>query len=150
MNTSLSPQEDPEERSFALGVLLLFLFLLCSSCHPAQHLTIADHTTHDTCYITNYQFDSICVYRESSQEYNRDTLIIKEVNTEYRYRLLHDTIRIVQIDSIPVVHEIEVAKAASTRRNLIDALSLCFYGFVLLVFLILLVFLLKAFHSSSA
>lgn len=39
-----------------------------------------------------------------------DTLLIETTRTEYRYRLLHDTLRITATDTIPVVHEVEVVR----------------------------------------
>jgi len=39
-----------------------------------------------------------------------DTIFITDKSIEYKYRLLRDTVRIVQIDSIPVIREVEVVK----------------------------------------
>lgn len=39
-----------------------------------------------------------------------DTLLVETTRTEYRYRLLHDTLRITATDTVPVVHEVEVVR----------------------------------------
>ena len=39
-----------------------------------------------------------------------DTVFIKDVSVEYRYRLLRDTVYKTHIDSIPVIREVEVVR----------------------------------------
>ena len=63
----------------------------------------------------NHQSSSSCSLPLSSYDRNAslcnrppDTLVIHETLTEYRYRLLHDTIRIHQVDTVPVIQEVEV------------------------------------------
>ena len=49
----------------------------------------------------NLQFDSVYVFKDKITDRSRDTLYIREVQTEYKYRILRDTILKVQHDSIP-------------------------------------------------
>ena len=89
--------------------------LLLCSCSTSRHvqMQVAEHIQKDTVYLSNVQYDSIHVSQDRSSEYHlnplnplkpseTDTLIIKEVSTLYRYKLLRDTVRIVQRDSISV------------------------------------------------
>ena len=52
-----------------------------------------------------------------------DTLVIHETLTEYRYRLLHDTIRIHQVDTVPVIHEVEVIQEVARPLTRFDRLT---------------------------
>ena len=52
-----------------------------------------------------------------------DTLVIHETLTEYRYRLLHDTIRIHQVDTVPVIQEVEVIQEIARPFTRFDRLT---------------------------
>ena len=52
-----------------------------------------------------------------------DTLVIHETLTEYRYRLLHDTIRIHQVDTVPVIQEVEVIQEVARPLTRFDRLT---------------------------
>ena len=41
---------------------------------------------------------------------SHDTLHVQERSVEHRYRLLRDTLRIHQVDSVPVIQEVEVVR----------------------------------------
>ena len=78
----------------------------------------------------NHQPSSSCNLPLSS--YNRnaglcnrppDTLVIHETLTEYRYRLLHDTIRIHQVDTVPVIQEVEVIQEVARPLTRFDRLT---------------------------
>lgn len=93
---------------FSLSVLIL------TSCTTATNTIPLETLRHDTLYINKETYDSTCIYVEHWQEYhpsiinpesltaNRiDTIFIKDLSVEYRYRLHNDTIVKSRIDSIP-------------------------------------------------
>ena len=78
----------------------------------------------------NHQPSGACSLPLSS--YNRnaglcnrppDTLVIHETLTEYRYRLLHDTIRIHQVDTVPVIQGVEVIQEVARPLTRFDRLT---------------------------
>ena len=78
----------------------------------------------------NHQLSGSCSLPLSSYDRNAglcnlppDTLIIHETLTEYRYRLLHDTIRIHQVDTVPVIHEVEVIQEVARPLTRFDRLT---------------------------
>ena len=77
----------------------------------------------DSSYAATLHYDRIYVYENHTSDYRRgvrpgkesscdipDTVVVKDVSIEYRYRYLRDTVSVVRIDSIPVVREVEVVK----------------------------------------
>ena len=61
-------------------------------------------------YLHQVQYDSIYVSQERYVDRSRDTLYVQERSVEYRYRRLTDTLRIHQVDSVPVIREVEVVR----------------------------------------
>lgn len=101
--------------------------LSATSCHSTQYVPqIVEHTVHDTLYMNSQQYDSIYIREAHSQELRpalpqpettssmcnklADTLIMRDVSVEYRYRLLRDTVYKARSDTIPVIRTIEVVK----------------------------------------
>jgi hypothetical protein len=90
-------------------------------------------------YHQHIQYDSIYIYHDRYQEYRRashpehttrhpehtirhpelvsgsppDTVIITKVSTEYRYKFLRDTIRIIRRDSIP--YEVTITEVKEVK-----------------------------------
>lgn len=95
-------------------ILFLIPILLCS-CSTSRHvqMQVAEHVHKDTVYQSNIQYDSIYVLQDKYTDRSRDTLFIKETNTEYRYKLLKDTVRIVQRDSIP--YEVRIVEIKEVK-----------------------------------
>lgn len=79
----------------------------------------------DTLYLSNTQYDSIYIYQERLQ---KDTIFhspskgetegvfIKDVSIEYRYKLLRDTVKVIQRDSIP--YEVTIIQTKEITRPL--------------------------------
>ena len=83
-------------------VLLLLTLLTVYSCSTSRHVTqLVERTSVDTVYLSNVQYDSIYVFQDRQLDRTRDTVYLRDVSVEYRYRLLRDTIYKVQHDSIP-------------------------------------------------
>ena len=97
-----------------LIAFILFLFLLLlSSCKTASNTTaiVPVHSaTHDTIFLRKLKYDSIYIDRWQRIERKADTVFYDRVKTEFRYRLLRDTVYKTQTDTIPVVKQVPVVK----------------------------------------
>ena len=72
------------------------------SCSTHRHAVTVEREMHtDTVYVTRQQYDSIFIWKDRWTDRTHDTVYMKELSTEYRYRLLRDTLRIVERDSVP-------------------------------------------------
>ena len=121
---------------FILIGILSFTLLVCCSCGSTKVVTqTVEHVRKDTIYLSNIQYDSIYVYQDHISEHHlgtlppvnskgeflntpmrTDTLYIKDKSIEYRYKLLRDTIRVVQRDSIP--YEVTITEVKELTRPL--------------------------------
>lgn len=91
--------------------LLCFLFCtLLAGCGTQRKLPVVERIQRDTVYLHQVQYDSVFVSQERYVDRSRDTLYVQERSVEYRYRRLTDTLRIHQVDSIPVIREVEVVR----------------------------------------
>ena len=112
-------------------VLLLLTLLTVYSCSTSRHVTqLVERTSVDTVYLSNAQYDSIYVYQDRQLDRTRDTVYLRDVSVEYRYRLLRDTVYKTHIDSIPVIREVEVVREVPRPKTWFD--RLCRYAFFLL------------------
>ncbi len=104
----------------SLAIALLSALVL-TGCASNRHLQVAEHVTRDTLYLSNVQYDSIYIFQERTSDYHMnplnplkpsetDTVFIKDVSVEYRYKLLRDTVYQTRVDSIPVIREVEVVR----------------------------------------
>ena len=124
---------------FILSLVTFCTFIGCRSARQATQIIREVHT--DTLYLSNVQYDSIYIFQERTSDYHMnplnplkpsetDTVFIKDVSVEYRYRLLRDTVYKVQHDSIPVIREVEVVREVPRPKTWFD--RLCRYAFFLL------------------
>ena len=97
-----------------LIAFILFLFLLLlSSCKTTSNTTaiVPVHSaTHDTIFLSKVKFDSIYIDRWQRIERKADTVFYDRVKTEFRYRLLRDTVYKTRTDTIPVVKQVPVIR----------------------------------------
>ena len=97
-----------------LIAFILFLFLLLlSSCKTTSNTTaiVPVHSaTHDTILLRKVKYDSIYIDRWQRIERKADTVFYDRVKTEFRYRLLRDTVYKTRTDTIPVVKQVLVVK----------------------------------------
>ena len=102
--------------SFSAGFLVWIFFF--SSCASTKHVeTIPLETLrHDTLYINKEHYDSIYIDNSHLIDRGGDTIVIKDTNTEYRFRFLRDTIYKTRIDSIP--YEVTVTETIEVPRKL--------------------------------
>ena len=100
----------------ALETLILALLsaLVLTGCASHRPLQVAEHMTHDTVYISKLHYDSIYISHDHFTDRTRDTVYLRDVSVEYRYKLLRDTIYKVQHDSIP--YEVRVVETQVERH----------------------------------
>ena len=80
------------------------------SCSTHRHATAVEQGTHtDTVYIATQQYDSIYIYNDKTLDRTKDTVYLRELSTEYRYKLLRDTLRIIESDTIYIPYGVKVA-----------------------------------------
>ena len=94
-------------------ILFLFLLLLLSSCKTTSNTTdiVPVHSaTHDTLWLSKVKYDSIYIDRWQRIERKADTVFYDRVKTEFRYRLLRDTVYKTRTDTIPVVKQVPVIR----------------------------------------
>ena len=91
-------------------LLCLLFCTLLAGCGTPRRLPVVERVTRDTLYLHQVQYDSVFVSQERYVDRSRDTLYVQERSVEYRYRRLTDTLRIHQVDSVPVIREVEVVR----------------------------------------
>lgn len=107
--------------------------LIIVGCGSTRQVTqLVREVQKDTVYLSNIQYDSIYISQDRVIERSPDTLYIKEVSLEYRYKLLRDTVRIVQRDSIP--YEVTVIETREIKRPLTFFDKICRFSFTFLLF----------------
>lgn len=94
-------------------LFLVLLLLLLSSCKTTSNTTaiVPVHSaTHDTIFLSKVEFDSVYIDRWQRIERKADTVFCDRAKTEFRYRLLRDTVYKTRTDTVPVVREVPVVK----------------------------------------
>lgn len=89
--------------------VFVFVFVLVS-CGTARQIQVDERVSRDTLYLSNVQYDSVYVFQDHLTDRSRDTIYVKDVQYEYKYKFLRDTVYRTQIDTIPVIREVEVVK----------------------------------------
>ena len=132
-----SPREP--QNSFVVFLIVIVIALLIAGCKGSQHLAVTERITHDTCYISNVQYDSIYIDNLHFIDRASDTIVIRDRKTEFRYKFLRDTIKVVQCDSIP--YEVRVIETKTERYTPWYARTLAFIGFLTLVWFAIRIFI---------
>ena len=93
-------------------LFLVLLLLLLSSCKTTSTSAIVPvhSATHDTIFLSKVEFDSVYIDRWQRIERKADTVFCDRAKTEFRYRLLRDTVYKTRTDTIPVVKQVPVVK----------------------------------------
>lgn len=100
--------------TLALITVICFILIGCSA--PRHVTQMVREVQRDTVYLSNVQYDSIYVFKDRFQDRSRDTVYLKDVSVEYRYRMIHDTVRVVQRDSFP--YEVTIVETKEITRPL--------------------------------
>lgn len=120
--------------SFALIATLLLTAFIIVGCSAPRHVTqLVRDIQKDTIYLSNVQYDSIYISQDKLIDRSRDTLYIRDVSVEYRYKLLRDTVRIIQRDSIP--YEVTIVETKEIKRPLTLFDKICRGAFTFLLIL---------------
>lgn len=104
-------------------LLALLSALVLTGCATRRQLQVVDRITHDTLYQSNVQYDSIYIFQDRQLDRSRDTVYLRDVSVEYRYRHLRDTIYKVQHDSIPYQVTVTEVKEITRPLSLFDHLT---------------------------
>lgn len=131
-------------------VLLLLTLLTVYSCSTSRHVTqLVERTSVDTVYLSNVQYDSIYVFRDRQLDRSRDTVYLRDVSVEYRYRHLRDTIYKVQHDSIPYQVTVTEVKEITRPLTLFDHLTRFTFWFAVGALLTYLIRVIIRFKKSG-
>ena len=104
-------------------LLALLSALVLTGCATRRQLQVVDRTSVDTVYLSNVQYDSIYIFQDRQLDRSRDTVYLRDVSVEYRYRHLRDTIHKVQHDSIPYQVTVTEVKEITRPLSLFDHLT---------------------------
>ena len=111
-------QKDNKNSSISCMSLCVMLIIIIHiialmgmmSCSTHRHASAVEQGTHtDTVYIATQQYDSIYIYNDKTLDRTKDTVYLRELSTEYRYKLLRDTLRIIESDTIYIPYGVKVA-----------------------------------------
>lgn len=89
---------------------VIVIVIVLTGCATTRQAQVVERVSRDTLYLNHIQYDSIYVDNWQLTDRSRDTIYLEKSHIEYRYKLLRDTVRVVQIDSIPVIKTVEVVK----------------------------------------
>ena len=104
-------------------ILALLSALVLTGCATRRQLQVVERTSVDTVYLSNVQYDSIYIFQNRQLDRSRDTVYLRDVSVEYRYRHLRDTIYKVQHDSIPYQVTVTEVKEITRPLSLFDHLT---------------------------
>ena len=114
-------------------ILTLCTLTGCRNLNQATRLAPQFHQ--DSTYRRQIQYDSIYIYRDRYLNKGRDTVYLRETEIEYRYKLLRDTIHIIQRDSIP--YPVTIVETQKVRYIPRWSKVLSFIGVLSTAFLVL-------------
>lgn len=84
------------------ATLAIAAMLMCCSCSTPRELTqLAEHLHRDTVYLHNVRYDSVYIWQDKYLDRSKDTIYLRDKQVEYRYKMLRDTVRVIEKDSIP-------------------------------------------------
>ena len=104
-------------------LLALLSALVLTGCATRRQLQVVERTSVDTVYLSNVQYDSIYIFQDRQLDRSRDTVYLRDVSVEYRYRHLRDTIYKVQHDSIPYQVTVTEVKEITRPLSLFDHMT---------------------------
>ena len=99
-----------------IHIIALMGMMSCSTHRNASAVEQGTHT--DTVYIATQQYDSIYIYNDKTLDRTKDTVYLRELSTEYRYKLLRDTLRIIETDTIYIPYGVKVADNSKDKSFL--------------------------------
>lgn len=138
-----------------LFIIALIAFCTLTGCGSARQVSPPSTISSTLTSLNTKEYDSIYINHDHSVDYKLanpqirdnsipDTVMVRDVITEFRYKFLRDTVRIVQLDSIP--YEVTVTEVMEITRPLtfFDKLCrICFYFITGVLFVLFLKFVFK-------
>ena len=97
------------------GMALVILFALLLTGCKAQQPQVVEKIITNTEYIDRWQFDSIYIDKVEYVDRGGDTIVIEKVRTEYRYKIMTDSVEVLKVDSIP--YEVKVIDVIERMNN---------------------------------
>lgn len=118
--------------TFAIVATVLLLCFILVGCGTQRQVTqLVERTSVDTVYLSNTQYDSIYIYKDKLTDRTKDTIYVKDVSIEYRYKMLRDTIYKTQVDSIPYQVTVTEVKEITRPLTWYDHLTRLTFWFVI-------------------
>lgn len=112
-------------------VILATALLALASCRSSQVATV-ENIRHDTVQTAVWHYDSVYIDRFVKQDLRHDTILLTDHKTEYRYKVIRDTLHTVRTDSVPypvrVVETHTLHKVPPWMYLIIGALSVLLSG----------------------
>lgn len=128
-----------------LFILVLVTFCTLIGCGSTRQVTqLVRDVRVDTVYVSNHQYDSVYIYQDRLLDRSKDTVYLKDVSVEYRYKLLRDTVRVIQRDSIPYQVTVTEVKEITRPLTFYDKTCRACFWFLIGFLLVRLVFNLKS------
>lgn len=96
-------ERNPLITALLMPVVLAALAITLSaltSCRSSQVATV-EKIRHDTVQTAIWHYDSIFIDRFVKQDLRHDTILLTDHKTEYRYKVIRDTLHTVRTDSVP-------------------------------------------------
>ena len=119
--------------SALLAVMAIALPAL-TSCRSSQVATV-EKIRHDTVQTALWHYDSIFIDRFVKQDLRHDTILLTDHKTEYRYKVIRDTLHTVRTDSVPypvrVIETHTLHKVPPWIYLLIGALSVIIFFLII-------------------
>lgn len=126
----------------AIAIVFYLLFSGCSVTKTIPVETIKEVTRTDTLYINNVQYDSIYVSQDLFTDRSKDTILIRQHDVEYRYKMIRDTIERVKIE---VVHDSIPYEVRITETKQVEYIPPWIKSFALIGIINILVLLIYTF-----
>ena len=118
----------------AVLALLALALLALTSCRSSQVATL-EKVFHDTVQTALWHYDSVYIDRFVKQDLRHDTILLTDHKTEYRYKVIRDTIHTARSDSVPypvrVVETHTVHKVPPWMYLIIGALSVIIFFLII-------------------
>ena len=113
-----------------VAMFIVAVVVMLTSCKHTEYVTVTERHT-DTCYVANYQRDSIYVHDSTTVREKGDTVIFERWHNQYIERQVHDTCYVSRHDTIPQPYP--VIREVNTQLSLWQRLRLALGNLTLFV-----------------
>ncbi len=123
----------------ALPILVSYAMLVMTGCGSMRHsaayaggpqvLPVTD-VRHDTVRVSDVRYDSVYIFQDRTLDRMSDTVYLRDARVEYRYHVLHDTVRVIRMDSIPYLITVTEVREVPRERGTLDVVAYGCFGLV--------------------